>query len=87
MVISKRGRDKGKQFVVVGFQDEDIALISDGKLRKVEKPKKKKLKHLVFTDTNLDEVRDSLLSGRDLVNAHVRKAIKKVGYDTYFEGE
>ena len=71
VVISKRGRDRGKRFVITGFQDEDLVLIADGKLRKVEKPKKKKMKHLLFTDDRLEDVRESLDKGRDLVNAHV----------------
>jgi len=75
VVISKCGRDKGKLFVIVGFAGEDLMLVCDGKLRLVENPKKKKMKHLRFTDKSLDEIGDNLRSGQKLVNAHVRKAI------------
>jgi hypothetical protein len=46
VVLSTAGHDKGGVFAVIGFTDGDIALIADGKRRKLEKPKKKKLKHL-----------------------------------------
>lgn len=48
MVISTAGHDKGGVFAVVGPMLGDYALIADGKVRKLEKPKKKKLKHLKF---------------------------------------
>ncbi|NMA06645.1 MAG: RNA-binding protein, partial [Ruminococcaceae bacterium] len=52
-VISKKGRDKGRVFIVTGYSD-DYVLIADGKLRKVEKPKKKNKKHLQLTNTVFD---------------------------------
>lgn len=46
VVVSTAGHDKGTVFAVMGFADGAHALIADGKLRKIEKPKKKKRKHL-----------------------------------------
>lgn len=46
VVISKAGRDKGKKLVVVELVDEDFVNVADGGLRRVEKPKRKKIKHL-----------------------------------------
>ena len=40
------GHDKGRAFAVLSFESEGFALIADGRARKVERPKKKKLKHL-----------------------------------------
>ena len=45
IVRSIAGHDKGDLQLVVGL-DNGYAYVADGKLRKVEKPKKKKLKHL-----------------------------------------
>ena len=45
-VLSLAGHDKGKIFAVIGVADQNHVLIADGKRRKIEKPKKKKLKHL-----------------------------------------
>ncbi len=49
VVISKAGRDKGKKLIVVEMERDEYALVADGGLRKVEKPKKKKLRHLQST--------------------------------------
>ena len=47
LVVSLAGRDKGCVCAVVGkSEDEGYVLIADGRIRKVETPKKKKLKHL-----------------------------------------
>ena len=47
LVVSLAGRDKGCVCAVVGNpDDEGYVLIADGRIRKVETPKKKKLKHL-----------------------------------------
>ena len=46
MVISLAGRDKGKIAAVVGSIDQNFVLIADGRTRKTESPKKKKLKHI-----------------------------------------
>ena len=46
IAVSLAGRDKDRTFIIVGVLDERNVLIADGRLRKVEKPKKKKLKHL-----------------------------------------
>ena len=53
IVRARAGRDKGEYFVVLGF-DGEFALITNGKQRKVEKPKKKSLKHLQPTKTILN---------------------------------
>lgn len=53
VVVSKAGRDKGRFFLVVSVEN-DFALIADGDLRKLENPKRKKLKHLGATNVMLE---------------------------------
>lgn len=48
------GRDVDGYFVVVGCDDDGFLYIADGKNRKLEKPKKKNVKHLQFTKTTID---------------------------------
>ncbi len=45
IVRSIAGHDKGSLLLVVAME-KGYAYVADGKLRKIEKPKKKKLKHL-----------------------------------------
>lgn len=53
LVYSLAGSDKGKTFLVLEA-DKEYAYIADGKIRKAEKPKKKKLKHLQKTNRVFD---------------------------------
>ena len=46
IVLSKAGRDAGRLFAVIKVLDEDFVLVSDGKLRTLDRPKKKRKKHL-----------------------------------------
>ena len=74
-VCSTAGRDAKKCFFVVGIIDEQYVLISDGKTHKVEKTKKKKIKHLVFQES-CEEVKQRLINNYALTNPLVREAIK-----------
>jgi ribosomal protein L14E/L6E/L27E len=74
LVVSLAGRDKGCICAVVGEpDDEGFVLIADGKVRKVEKPKKKKLKHLKPIDWLPDD--DVKLSQDKLTNRFIREAV------------
>lgn len=43
VVLSLCGRDKGRMLVVVGIIDDSYVYVADGRLRRVESPKRKKL--------------------------------------------
>ena len=45
LIVSKAGRDKGQLFYVIDT-DEQYVYLADGKSRKLEKPKRKKRKHV-----------------------------------------
>jgi len=53
VVFSKAGHDKGRAFVIISA-DNGFAMISDGETRLIEKPKKKKLKHLQPVNNVID---------------------------------
>ncbi len=46
VVVSMCGRDKGGMFCVVECVDETYVRIANGKRRRTENPKRKKIKHL-----------------------------------------
>ena len=52
VVLSKAGKDSGSFYAVV-LKEKDFAYIADGRFRKVEKPKRKRKKHLAPTKTVL----------------------------------
>ena len=77
LFLSLAGRDKGIVCTVVGkSDDEGYVLIADGRIRKVENPKKKKLKHLKPIDCER-------ISEEKLTNRFIREAINEyLGNDT-----
>ncbi|WP_298839983.1 KOW domain-containing RNA-binding protein [uncultured Clostridium sp.] len=72
VVHSKAGRDMHKTFIVVGILNDEYVYISDGELRRIEKPKKKKVKHLNFTGTLAEEIRDMILSENEVTNSKIK---------------
>ena len=54
LAYSKCGRDRKRLFCVVEAIDSEFVLIADGRLHRLDKPKKKRLKHLSFvTDAKI----------------------------------
>ena len=72
VVNSKAGRDMHRNFIVVGIINNEYVYISDGELRKIAKPKKKKVKHLNFTDLVAEEIRDIILSEKQVSNSKIK---------------
>ena len=75
MVFSKAGRDKGKAFIVVKNADEKYLYIADGDLRRMDNPKKKKIKHLEITEHKSDFIADKMKHSHKITNADMRKCI------------
>lgn len=78
VVYSKAGRDEGRIFIVSGVIDENYVFVSDGDLRRLENPKKKKIKHLNITATNVGHISQKINSGIKITNAEIRKALAEV---------
>ena len=74
VVRSRAGRDRGRVFVIVKLLDEDYALLVDGRLRTLERPKKKKRRHLLKASETRMELKDNLL------NADFRKFLTAQGF-------
>ena len=74
VAISKKGRDKGRAFMVLCEVDADFVLVADGDLRKLEKPKRKRRKHLVATSRELPGMLSRYEEGR-LLDSDLRKAL------------
>lgn len=78
VVFSKAGRDVGKAFIITEIVDSNYVYISDGNLRRVEKPKKKKIKHLVIAKDIIDTIVQKISSDIRITNADIRKALLEV---------
>ncbi|MCR1898645.1 KOW domain-containing RNA-binding protein [Irregularibacter muris] len=82
VVYSLAGRDKGKFMVVMEKIDSQYVHISDGDIRKVDKAKKKKVKHLRKTNHIISTINKKLETGQKINNAEIRKKLKELGYNT-----
>ena len=74
IVRALAGRDKGKLFFVVE-QEEGYALLADGKSRRVETPKRKKLKHLRLERRSDCKTAQKICSGGKVTNGELRRAL------------
>ncbi len=71
-VLSRQGRDAGRRFVVLQT-DGAFALVADGDLRKVEKPKKKKHMHIRALPEFFPSFVEIVQGGKLPSNADIRK--------------
>lgn len=76
VVYSKSGHDKGKSFIVTEIEGEYLYLI-DGKCRTIDKPKKKKNKHVQITNYVESELKTKIENGEALLNSDFVKALKR----------
>lgn len=70
VVLANAGRDKGRYFVAVAASG-GFVYIADGKERKLEKPKRKNIKHISLAGVNI--------STDELTNRKLRRLIQ--GFD------
>ena len=80
IVKAVAGRDKGKLFFVMDVED-DFLLLADGKTRKLERPKRKKRKHVVFQARIDCPATEKIRSGDRLTNSELRKTLAQFGGD------
>jgi len=79
IVKSKTGRDQGRVFVVFGKADNNHVLIVDGSLRRIDRPKKKKIKHLAKLNIVSKEIKDAILNNEKINNAFIRRELERLG--------
>ncbi len=82
---SRAGRDKGRSFLVVGVQDAEYIFVADGCLRKLDRPKKKKRKHLRLQPATAQNIRTKLLEGKQVFDAEIRNCLLNLGYNVEHE--
>lgn len=80
VVKSRAGRDKDRVFIIVGFEGDQYLFLADGDLRKIDKPKKKKVKHIAKLNTVVEQVAEKLEQGKKVTNAELRRHLKNLGY-------
>ena len=78
IVISLAGRDKDKLFYVIEVEDNYV-LLADGKGRKLENPKRKKLKHVRRVTRTETRVALKIQNGDKVLNSELRRDLATFG--------
>ena len=78
IVKATAGRDKGKLFFVLDAE-EDFLLLADGKTRRLERPKRKKRKHVAFQARFDCRTAEKIQSGEKLTNSELRRTLAQLG--------
>ncbi len=74
VVRSIAGHDMQSLLIVVGYEN-GMAYCADGRLRRVDSPKKKKLKHLQKFNYVSPRIAKLVKDGAAITNSEVRKAL------------
>ena len=78
VVLSLAGRDQGMLFFVVDTDGVYVSLVN-GKERKLENPKRKKLKHLRFAARIDSNVASKIFNGDKVLNSELRRDLAIYG--------
>ena len=74
IVRSGAGRDKGKLFAVLAVEGEYL-LLADGKSRKVESPKRKKRRHVLFVSAEKTRLSEKITGNVKFTNSELRRTL------------
>ena len=74
IIRSDAGRDQGKLFIVLAVEGEYL-LLADGKSRKVEHPKRKKRRHVLFVSAEETRLAEKIKCGEKITNSELRRAL------------
>ncbi len=86
IVRSVAGRDKGRVFVVLDAEEEFL-ILADGKLRRVETPKRKKRKHTQLISVRTSPLQQKILQGEKVFNSEIRKTLSRFADKTASEDQ
>jgi ribosomal protein L14E/L6E/L27E len=78
---SLAGHDKGKLYIIIeGTREtgtDDFVYLTDGKIKTLDKPKKKKVKHIQVIHTLDATLKELFESGQPIRDEHIKYAIKE----------
>lgn len=74
IVISTYGHDMGEWYVVEEVLNEYVYLVN-GKNKPLNKPKKKKVKHILTTQYFAENIANKIANKQNIQDAEIRKAL------------
>lgn len=76
IALSMAGHDKGNEYVIVN-EDAEYVYLCDGCLKTLEKPKKKRKKHVAVNKAyDTGEIKEKLLRGGPVYDHEIKRSIK-----------
>ena len=92
IVRSVAGRDQGKLFIVLAVEGEYLLLAGDGahvlgKSRKVESPKRKKRRHVLFVAADENRLSEKIRGEARITNSELRKTLAAYREEVYPDQE
>ena len=85
VVLSRRGKDRGALYVVVGFPERDRLALADAERFNVSRPKRKNPKHVQPTSFFLTEVAEWAQAGKDIDRGRFCQILRAFGGDALKE--
>ena len=78
LVQATAGREQGKYFFVLET-DGEYLLLADGKSRRLEKPKRKKRRHVQAAFQTESRIAEKIRNGEKVLNSELRKELASFG--------
>ena len=85
LAVSRSGHDKDSLYVIIK-EEANLVYLADGKLKPMEKPKKKNRKHIQIIK-NLPKDITEVFTHQDFRNEEIKRAIKLYQEHTGFRRE
>lgn len=79
LVFSLAGRDYMETYIIVDNIGNDYVLLANGRTKTIEKPKKKKLKHLNLTNVVSEEIKKAIFQRDNNIDIMIKKFLKLEG--------
>ena len=76
LVISMKGRDKDRIYLVSSIIDDNFVSLVDGNFKLLANPKKKRIKHLSISSEVIVSIKEKLAEGKKVFDSEVFSAIK-----------
>lgn len=77
-VVAAAGHDTGKYYVIIQMDEEYVYLV-DGRIRRLNNPKKKKTKHIIMLQQSDQAFTDKIVN-HTVRDEEIKRAIKLLKY-------
>ena len=76
IVYSKAGRDRGKCYIIVRFDEKGYAFVANGEEKTIASPKRKNVRHLDSGGERNQTIGDKLLQGKQVFDSEIKSALR-----------